>query len=163
MKKGWIIGIGIVVALIVGLIVKAKQWFKELKYGIAPGFQLLQVGVREVRVLVPVYIYNPTPFNAIISDMNLRIYFDEYYISTVQVKGNYALRPKEYSTYPLEFKVSTGQVLKYLAERGEVINDPKWTKKVRVSVDGTVTADIGIIKLYNQRVQFNDSLKSYVG
>jgi len=161
MKKVWFIVIGLVVAFIVWVVVKSKKWAKEVKYGVADGYQLLKIGVSEVKVLLPVYIYNPTPFNAIVSDLDLQIYFDGYFLANVRTPGNYAIKPKSYSTYPLTFSVSTGHLLKYLGERGHVINDPNWLSKVKVSIVGTVSADVGVLRLRNQEVQLNQSLKDY--
>jgi LEA14-like dessication related protein len=160
MKKGWIIAIiGFVIVALVAVIVQAKIWIKKVRYGVAPGFKLLRIGVQEIRVLFPIYIYNPTPFKVIASDLNLNIYFDDFFLATVQTPGNYALNPKSNSTYPLEFSVGTGNLLNYLSVRGYQINDPDWMEKVIVTVDGTISADIGIIKLNNQRIHFTDSLK----
>jgi LEA14-like dessication related protein len=161
MKKGLLIVLGLVVAFIVWMLVKSKQWANEVKYGVADGWKLLKIGVTEVTVLIPIYIYNPTPFNAIVSDLDLQIYFDGFYLATVRTPGNYALKPKQNSTYPLTFTVSNGQMLKYLGERGYVINDPNWMKNVKVTVVGTVSADVGILKLSKKRVELNQTLKDY--
>ncbi len=142
---------------------KLKNWIKNIKFGLAQGVHLQKIGLTEIKVYLPLWFYNPSPIEAVISDLNLKIFFDGYYISSVKSPKNYMLASRVNSTYPLEITLSTGQILNYIADRGYVINDPDWLEKVEITIIGSVTFDLGIIKMRNFPIKIEDNLKSYLG
>ena len=148
---------------VVMFIFKLKSWIKNIKFGVAEGVRLQKIGLTEINVYLPLWFYNPSPIQAVISDLNLKIFFDGYYISSVKSPKSYLLAPKQNSTYPLDISLSTGQILTYIGDRGYIINDPEWLKKVEITIIGSVTFDLGIVKMKNYPIKIEDNLKSYVG
>jgi len=148
---------------VVGVYIKAKSWIKDFKFGIASGVKLTKISLTRIDVYLPLWFYNPAPINAVISNLDLKIYFDGYFISSIKNPKNMVLASKRNSTYPLEISLSTGQILTYLGDRGNIINDPDWLKQVEVTIIGSATFDLGIAKMNNFPIKVVDSLKSYVG
>jgi len=163
MKSKIAIIFGLIVLTIVLLVISVKTWINKIDYGVADGFRIKTLGLKKVTILLPIYINNPTPFKIIVSDLDIDIYFDQLYISKIKTKGNYALLPKQYSTYPLEFQVATKDLIDYLANKGYQINDPEWKSNIEVTLDGNVTVDAGIFRLTNKDFKVVENLKSYVG
>lgn len=164
MKKGWIYAIvGVLVVGIVTTIIKINQWSKQIKYGIAEGVEILGFSGSNISVLVPMWIYNPTPFSMVASNLNLKVYFNGYPVSTIKSQSNYKIKSKDYSTYPLNVNVIPQDVLKLIAEQGTIIDEPNWLKKVDVRLLGTVTLDIGIFQIRDFEIDYTDNLKTYIG
>jgi len=155
--------LGIAVASLIGFYVKAKSYVKEVKYGINIGVKILKIGLKDVQILLPIWIYNPSPINIIVSNLDLRIYLDGYYVSTIKSPSSYQLTSEQKSTYPMTISIKTADVLNLLADKGEIINDPEWLSKVFIKVEGTVTLDLGIVRLNKKKIFIEDSLKKYVG
>ena len=164
MKKGIIFSIiGIFIVGFIALFVKAKQWVKEIKYGVASGVKLQKISPTSIQVYLPVYFYNPTPLSFILSNLDLKVYFNGYYVSSITAPANYKIVKKKYSTYPLTLDVEPEFLLKLLQDNGSVINDPDWTSKVNVKVIGSAKIDLGLIKINDFPINFEEPLKSYVG
>ncbi len=164
MKKGYIyLIVGLLVATIVTTIIKVNLWSKQIKYGIANGVKLLGLSGSKISIFLPIWIYNPTPFSMVASNLNLRVYFNGYPVTTIQSSESYKIKSKDYSTYPLTVNVIPQDVLKLLAEQGTIIDEPNWLKKVDVRLLGTITLDVGIFRIKDFEIDYTDSLKSYVG
>jgi LEA14-like dessication related protein len=163
MKNSWIyIVIGIVVLSVVGLVIKAKSWKDNFKYGLANGIKLLGLNGKNISVLIPIYIYNPTPFKMVVSDLNLDVYFNGFKVSTIQSRSNYALTSQEYSTYPITVLIKPMDVINLLADQGAIIDQPDWLKKVNVRILGSVTMYAGVFTIKDYEIDITDSLKSYL-
>ena len=164
MTKKIIFGfLGALVLAAIILAIRAKTWINQVKYGVATGVKPLKIGFNIIKVYMPIYFYNPTPFTIVASNLDVKILFDSHYVSRIKSPSNYKLISKQNSTYPLTVNVDPKEVINLLAERGEIINDPDWLKKVKVTVIGTVTLDVGLFKLNKFPIEFTDSLKYYVG
>ena len=164
MKKGWIYGIiGAVVLFIVVSAIKVSQWSKKIQYGVANGVKLIGLSGKNVKVLIPLWIFNPTPFSMVISKLDLDIYFNGYYVSKIQSKSNYKIQSKANSTYPLEINVRPMDIIKLLADQGTIIDQGNWLERVEVKVKGKATIDLGLFTLRNFNIELKDSLKYYVG
>jgi hypothetical protein len=164
MSKKILYGIlGALVLSVVLFYLKAKSWIKQFKFGIASGVRITKISLTKIDVYLPLWFYNPAPIDAVISDLDLKIFFDGYYISSIKSPKHIALVSKRNSTYPIDISLSIGQALEYLGDRGEIINDPDWLKQVEITIIGSVTFEIGLIKMKKFPIKIVDSLKSYVG
>jgi LEA14-like dessication related protein len=164
MKKTWLFTIlAVVVATAVGIYLKVRSWAKQIDYGVADGVQLEQLSYEGIKVLLPIWIYNPAPFDVVFSNLNLRIYFNDYYVSTIHSKKNYKIASKQNSTYPIMVTLDPKATLHLLAEQGQIIDEKNWLEKVTVRVEGSVDMDFGLLRINNYDIELVDSLKSYVG
>jgi len=154
--------IGALILLAVIGYMKAKKWISQINYGIASGVKVSKITLQNVSVYVPIWFYNPTPFSFVVSDLDLKIYFNNQYVSSIISPSNYRLNSKVNSTYPLTINVKYADIIKLLAEQGTIINDPDWLSKIQVRIVGTVKIDTGILSL-KQNINITDSLKYYVG
>lgn len=155
--------LGMAVATTVGLYFRSKSYLKEIKYGISTGVKLLRIGLKDIQILLPIWLYNPTPINIVVSNLDLRIYMNGYYVSTITSPKSYQLTSGQKSTYPLIISIKTGDVLNLLENEGQIINDQDWLSKVIIRVEGTVTVDLGLFRLNRKKIFIEDSLKKYVG
>jgi LEA14-like dessication related protein len=163
MKKSWLfIILGVLVATVISLYFKVKTWGKNVTYGIADGVKLNNISVKGISVFLPIWIYNPTPMNIVISNLDLKVYFNGYYVSNIQSRSNYQLLNKRNSTYPLLINVDPASTLKLLAEQGQIINEKDWLDQINVRVEGSVKMDFGLISINNLKINLEDSLKTYV-
>jgi len=161
-----IIYILIVAALISGVVVwyKAKGWAEQIDSGMIPeDIKLSRITTNTVDISIPIWFYNPTPVNLVVSDLDLKIYFDGYFISSVKTPQSYMLKSNQRSTYPLGVQIGIGPVLEYLSNKGYVINDPNWMKKVKITIIGNGTIDVGLLKFKKFPVNFESSLKYWLG
>jgi LEA14-like dessication related protein len=164
MKNSWIyIVIGMVALAVVGLVMKAKSWQSKVEYGIGKGVKILGLNGKNISVLIPIYIYNPTPFKVIISNLDLDIYFNGFKVSTIESRSNYALPPQKYSTYPITVLIKPMDVINLLADQGAIIDQPDWLKKVNVRILGSVSWYAGVFTIKDYKIDLTDSLKSYLG
>jgi len=163
MKKYLLVFFGLLITAVVALVIKARQWVNEIEYGMAEGFEILNRSAKGIDMRMPMWIYNPTPFNVIVSKTYLRVYFDNYYMSTIETNSNFQLSSKKNSVLPLIVQVAPKHILRYLSDRGTVINDPNWKKKVKVTVTGRISIELGVFSLRNIPVNFTESLKYYTG
>lgn len=163
MKKWIIIAVALLVASVVAVYFKAKKWMSEINYGFAEGFKYNGLVNKSIELIVPIWIYNPTPVSVVFSDLDLKVFMNGVHVSNIQSSSNYKIASKRNSTYPLTVKVDPKALINLLAEQGAVIDQQDWMKKVMIRVEGTITADVGIFKLKNYHIEMNDSLKSYMG
>jgi LEA14-like dessication related protein len=166
MKKGAKIAlfsiIGVLILSVVIGYIKAKKWISEIRYGLANGVRITQFTVQNVSILLPIWFYNPSPFSLVVSDLDLRIYLNNEFVSTIKSPSNYRLNSKVNSTYPITINVKYRDIINLLAKHGAVIDDPDWLKKVNVRVVGDVKLDVGLFSM-RRKINIEDSLKSYVG
>ena len=163
MKKTWIfIILGVLIATVIGVFLKAKSWGKSVVYGVANGVTIKNISFSGMNILLPIWIYNPAPINIILSNLDLKIYFNDYYVSKIQSPSNYQIKKKQNSTYPLMVNIDAKSTLKLLAEQGQIINEKDWLEMVNVKVIGTVTMDLGLVTITNFKINVEDSLKTYV-
>jgi len=154
-----------IVLTIVLLTIKFKSWKKEFKFGIASGVRFTKIGLTNIQIHLPLWFYNPSPIQAVISNLDLKIFFNGTYISSIKSPANYLLASKRNSTYPLDISLSTGQILNWIAEHGYMIevDNTDWLKKVDIVIIGNVTLDLGLVKMKNIPIKIEDNLKTYVG
>ena len=162
MNKKALLIVAVIVGIIVTIYLSFRSWLKKVEYGVANGVRLKKISARNIIVYLPIYFYNPSTLNIIVSNLNLKVFMDNYFVTNITSSGNYQLRSKEYSTYPIDINIAPGDLLKILSEKGQVINDPDWLKSVNVNVQGTATFDLGFIRIPNVPINFSDSLKYYV-
>jgi len=160
----WIfIIVGSIIGLVVGAFFKVKNWISKIDYGVADGVSLEKVTAQGITVLLPIWIYNPSPFNLVFSNLDLKIYFNGFYVSNIKSPKTYMIASKRNSTYPLYVNIDPKATISLLAQQGQIINEKDWLEKVTVKVEGTVTAEIGVIRVNKLKIDLTDSLKYYVG
>ena len=155
--------VGVLILSVVLLVLKIKSLAKNIKIGITNGVAITKIGVKVIQIRLPIWFYNPFPNNIIVSDLDLKIYFEDYYVSTVKSPNNYKLESTKNSIYPILIDIEPRHLLKMLSDKGYMIDDPDWLNKVNVKIIGDVTADLGLMRLNNFPISLEDSLKSYVG
>jgi hypothetical protein len=162
MKKRTLIILAVIVGIIVTIYLSFRSWIQKVQYGVDKGVKLKKISVRNIIVYLPIYFYNPSSLNIVVSNLDLKVFMDNYFVTNITSRGNYELRSKQYSTYPIDINIAPGDLLKILSEKGQVIDDPDWLKDVNVNVQGTATFDLGFIRIPNVPINFSDSLKYYV-
>lgn len=159
----------IIVSAIIGFVIisylSIRRWIKSLEYGLASGVKINRVNfqnILSISILLPFYFYNPTPFNLVVSNMNLDVFFDGLKMSEILFEGTFKLKSKQRSNLPFNVNLNVQDVINYLAEKGENINDPDWIKKTKVTMIGTIDVDLGIFNLKKVPFNYTDSLKYYI-
>ena len=163
--KGKIILIlaGISALAVVGY-VSVRSWMKKIKFGIKPGsISLSHIGWDSVEIILPVWVYNPTPLNIIVTGMNIKVYIQGTYLATLTSNNQYMIKSKVASEYPILILLPTSTLLKVLSEHGTAIDDPDWKSKVRLAAQGTVSIESGVVALNNLKLDLDDTLKGWMG
>jgi LEA14-like dessication related protein len=161
--KNWVaIAIGVVIFSVVALYIRVRTWASQIEYGITSGVKLIAISTKNIVVRIPLYFYNPTPIEFVVSNLNIAVYFNDYFISQIVSDKNYAIRPKENSTYPVDINVPPNYVLKFLSEQGILINDQDWLDKVNVKLIGKITVSVGPFTIRNIPFNVEDSLRNYI-
>jgi LEA14-like dessication related protein len=163
MKNKLVYIIGGIIALVLAGWVAVRSWMNRIQYGIdAAGIKITHLGFDSVQLKLPVWIYNPTPFDVVIKGFNVEIYIDDIYAATLNTDANYMLKSKVASQYPLLVNLPTAPLIQILKEKGAVIDQPNWQEKVRISVVGSVGMESGIVNINRMSVNFDDSLKNWM-
>jgi len=158
--------IGSIVGLLILSYISIRKWIRSIEYGIASGVKINDFRFQNIftfKLTLPMYFYNPTPFNLVLGNLDLDLYFDNIKMSKIILERSFKLKSKSRSNLPFEVTIKGQDIINYLAEKGEQVSDPDWLKKTRVRIEGTVDVDLGVLKIRKIPINFSDSLKYYVG
>lgn len=163
MKKTTLI-ISLIIGFIVLSYVSIRRWITQIDWGVkSADIEVKKIGLSSIDLKIPIWVYNPTPFDVIITHFNFNIYLNGMFLSNLTSSTNYRLISKYASEFPIMVSIPTRDLLKILERHGGVIDQPKWKEKVRVQVDGTFSAESGVVAINNYAISFDDSLKNWVG
>ena len=164
MKSKLILILAGISALAVASYLSIRSWMAKMKFGIKPAsISLSHIGWDSVEIILPVWVYNPTPFNVIVTGMNIKVYIQGSYLATLTSNNHYMIKSKIASEYPVLISLPTSTLLKVLSEHGTAIDDPNWKSKVTLAVQGTVSLESGVVALNNLKLDFDDTLKGWMG
>jgi LEA14-like dessication related protein len=164
MKNKWIyILAGITGLAVLGYVI-VRGWLNKLDYGIdVAKIKILHIGFDNVQMKLPVWIYNPSPFNIIIKSFHLNLYINGQYLAKVNSDNTYMIKGKASSQYPLIINIPSASLISILKDYGAVIDEPNWQKRVNISVDGTISLESGIVTANKIKLKFDDTLKNWMG
>lgn len=164
MKSKLILILAGISALAVAGYLSVRSWMKKLKFGIKPTeMSLSHIGWDAVEIILPIWIYNPTPLNIIVTGMNIKVYIQGTYLATLTSNNKYMIKSKIASEYPVLISLPTSDLLKVLSEHGTAIDDPNWKSKVKLAVQGSVSLESGVVVLNNLKLDFDDTLQGWMG
>jgi LEA14-like dessication related protein len=140
-----------------------KSWIDKIDFGVKSSeIKLLALNFQQIQLRVPMWVYNPTPFNIIIKKFDINVYIDDVFIAKMVSDNNYMIKTHVASEYPIIVVASTPQVLDILKERGTIIDEPNWMEKVNIRIDGTVSIESGVVNVNRLKVNFDDKLKNWM-
>jgi len=161
MKNKWIIILVGISAISIAGYFSFKKWLSRLKYGIKPAeLKVKHIGFDFVEILLPVWVFNPLPISVIITKMSLNVSINNTFLGTVYSDNKYMIKSNLASEYPVLIKLPTSDLLKVLSEHGTAIDDPNWKSKVRLGVDGSVSAESGLMKVSNIKIKIDNTLNN---
>jgi LEA14-like dessication related protein len=162
MKKTLTFIAGAVVLIFVLGYLRMRYILGKVEYGIAKGVKPEKLSFREVVVYLPIWIYNPTGSSIVLSNLDLNIFMDKVYVSSITSNQSYRLNPDQKTTYPMTISIKPADIIELLRQKGQVIDDPDWLSKIEVTVMGSVDMDLGWIALKKIPVKFSDNLRYYL-
>lgn len=163
MKPKWIlILLGIGALTFAGYSV-VKGWIKRLKYGFdSSKLKIVHLGFDNVKIQMGIWIYNPSSFDIIVKNFRLNIYINDQYVATTFADTNYMIKSKVISEFPLILNLPTNDVLVVLKDNGYILDEENWKSKVKITLDGTVGAESGVVSVNDVKVNFDSQLNDWM-
>jgi LEA14-like dessication related protein len=161
MKRLGIIS-GVFLAVIIVLYARLRSKLKKVQFGLKPEkIKVTQWNLQSVRILLPIWIYNPSNADVILKNLDLGVYIDKLFLASIESGEKYMLKGGIASEYPVEITVPYTNLLNVLKERGVMLDDPAWTTKVNIAIAGKVGMETGLLSLNNIRVDVEDNVQNW--
>lgn len=142
---------------------RIKQSVKELDYGIAPGIKFTSFDFSTSKIILPIWVYNPTNLSIIISRLNLNIFINKDFAGTVKVERSYQIKAMDKSIIPLEVELNNVQAMQVLISNQQAIKNNTWRDKIDLTVSGTAKAEAGMIYIDTVPVSISGNYKFWMG
>jgi LEA14-like dessication related protein len=116
---------------------KYQEWIDKVKYGIAEGVKLKSMDFKSSDVIIPIFVYNPSPFSFIASKLRLNIYVNGIFIGNITT-GSYKIKPNLQTTLQLNLRTNNENILELLSEQGSIFVSSDWKEEVNFRVTGLI-------------------------
>jgi LEA14-like dessication related protein len=163
MKPKIIIIISVVFGFLALSYIAVRSWINRIKFGLkVKNLKINKIGWQNINITLPLWMYNPSPFDIVIKNVNLNVYIDGTYLATLSTTQGYMIKSKVASEHPIAINIPTNQLLDILKDKGAMIEDPNWMEKVSISLDGSIGLEAGLINIPKWKIHFDDTLQSWM-
>lgn len=163
MKRVLIIAVTVLVLFAFYMRNQLRRAVDELDYGVAPGLKVTNFSFGESKLILPVWINNPTNFNMLFSNMEIDVFVNKIYAGKATLTKGYEVLKQERSIIPFEVQIDNVNAMQILLTVNQFLDSKNWRDKVNISFRGRFRAESGLLYFNNVPISADGSYKYWMG